>query len=105
MSYFLKDLNSSIKQKETQQDKSLDGIKSEFSKLKEELPAKYVMKEDFNRVLHELKEDQARNLKELKDDQTRAIAGVEHKVDTLTRDVRDMLQLVSKLTGAGGKSE
>lgn len=103
--YFLKDLNSSVKQKQALQDQTLTNITQEFSKLKEDLPIKYVMKEDYTRALQELKEDQARNLKELKDDQTRAIAGIEHKVDTLTRDVREMLQTVSKLTGTGGKSE
>lgn len=92
--YFLKDIRASVKEKQTAQDKNIQNIERDFSELKAELPQKYVLKDDFNR-----------GLKELKDDQTRAIAGLEHKVDTLTRDVREMIAGVSKLTGAGGKSE
>ncbi|MCD9025764.1 hypothetical protein [Cohnella silvisoli] len=90
--YFLKDIRASVKEKQKDQDENLSVISKEISKLKEDLPVKYVLKDDYTRTL-----------KELKDDQTRAIAGVEHKVDTLTRDVREMLQVVSKLTGLGGK--
>ncbi|WP_127488451.1 type 2 periplasmic-binding domain-containing protein [Paenibacillus ehimensis] len=92
--YFLKDIRASVKENQNALDKNLQEIEKDFSDFKAELPQKYVLKDDFNRAL-----------KELKDDQTRAIAGLEHKVDTLTRDVREMLQSVSKLTGAGGKNE
>ncbi|QUO43442.1 hypothetical protein KDJ56_11075 [Brevibacillus composti] len=94
--YFLKDIRASVKENQNALDKNLQEIEKDFSDFKAELPHKYVLKDDFNRAL-----------KELKDDQTRAIAGLEHKVDTLTRDVREMLQSVSKLTGAGagGKNE
>lgn len=94
ISYFLKDIRSSVKEKQNSQDKNIQEIERDFSEFKAELPQRYVLKDDFNR-----------SLKELKDDQTRAIAGLEHKVDTLTRDVREMIASVSKLTGAGGKNE
>lgn len=92
--YFLKDIRSSVKEKQTTQDKNIQEIERDISEFKAELPRRYVLKDDFNR-----------SLKDLKDDQTRAIAGLEHKVDTLTRDVREMIASVSKLTGAGGKNE
>ncbi|KEQ23418.1 hypothetical protein [Paenibacillus tyrfis] len=92
--YFLKDIRNSVKENQSAQDKHIQNIERDVSELKAELPQKYVLKDDFNRAL-----------KELKDDQTRAIAGLEHKVDTLTRDVREMLQNVSKIMGTGGKSE
>lgn len=91
--YFLKDIRASVKENQSVLDKNIQVIERDFNEFKAELPQKYVLKDDFNR-----------SLKELKDDQTRAIAGLEHKVDTLTHDVRKMLQSVSKLTSTGGKT-
>jgi uncharacterized protein with von Willebrand factor type A (vWA) domain len=91
--YFLRDIRQSIKEKHQVHDQSIDELKDDLAEFKAILPQEYVQKDDFHRVIREMKDDQAR-----------AITGLEHKVEILTRDVREMMQEIGKHMGIGGKN-
>lgn len=78
--YFLKDIKASQKEKDQQQDRLLDDIKDDLNDFKSSLPRQYVLRDDF----------------------IRAVAGLDAKMDNVTREIGEINKNLSKLIGGKG---
>lgn len=77
--YFLKDIRQEIKAKGQEQDKKIEAIRDDMTTLKESLPQKYVLRDDF----------------------VRAIAGLDNKIDSMFKEVSEMNKSLNRLIGGG----
>ena len=77
--YLVKDIRSSIKEKNQQQDDEICGIKKDLADFKANLPREYVLRDDF----------------------VRAVAGMERKVDLVAREIGTMSRALNQLIGKG----
>lgn len=77
IAYFLKDIRQSVKEKQREQDEKIDELSKDMSRLKETLPQKYVLRDDF----------------------IRAIAGLDNKVDNIAKEVGEINKSLSRLLG------
>lgn len=75
--YFLKDIKAAQKEKDQQQDKAIDDLKDVFNDFKSSLPRQYVLRDDF----------------------IRAIAGLDAKMDNVTKEIGEINKNLSKLIG------
>lgn len=83
VAYFLKDIRSSLREKQDRQDKQVERVRDELHSFKEKLPSNYVMREDF----------------------LRSITALDMKVDTIHRDLGELVKTVSKMLGGGEHRE
>jgi chromosome segregation ATPase len=75
--YFLRDLRQSVKDKLDDQDEKIEAVEKDVTKLKETLPQKYVLRDDF----------------------IRAIAGLENKIDNIGKEISDINKGLNRLIG------
>lgn len=79
--FFLKDIRSSIKDKQNKQDQEIEKVRDDLNAFKASLPRHYVMRDDF----------------------IRAMTGLEMKVDRVSTEVSELNKNVTRLlAGAGG---
>ena len=78
--YFLKDIRSSMNTELGQSKREIQSIKDDLADFKASLPHTYVMREDF----------------------IRAIAGLDHKVDSISKEITEINKNIGKLLGGGG---
>lgn len=79
--YFLRDIRSSINNRLTEQDKKIEKIEQDLSKLEKTLPLKYTLRDDF----------------------IRAVAGLENKMDCIFKELGEVSKALNRLIGIGGK--
>jgi len=75
--YFLRDIRQSLKEKQQEQDQKIAAVERDVMNLKETLPQKYVLRDDF----------------------VRAVAGLENKIDNICREVSEINKGLSRLIG------
>lgn len=75
--FFLKDIRQQLKEENQQQDLKIEAIKQDVASLREDLPLKYVLRDDF----------------------VRAIAGLDHKMDRMGREVSLISNSLNQLIG------
>lgn len=75
--YFLKDIRQQIKDQQKEQDSKIEKVQEEVTTLRESLPQKYVLRDDF----------------------IRAIAGLDNKVDNICREVSEISKGLNRLIG------
>lgn len=75
--YFLKDIRSSVKEKQENQDKKIDAVAKELNEFKAEMPKEYVLRDDF----------------------IREVSGLHLKIDRIGRDISNIGKAVAKLAG------
>lgn len=63
--YFLKDIKSSQKEKDTAQDKEIAAVKKDLSDFKAQLPLDYVLRDDFVREISTLNRKMDRVIREV----------------------------------------
>lgn len=81
VAYFLKDIRSSLKDEQAKQDAAIKVVAGDLAELKEKLPHKYVLRDDF----------------------TRAIAALDHKFDVVMKEISEINKSLHRLIG--GKSQ
>ncbi len=77
IAYFLKEMRNDIKEKNQTQDQKIEAIKQDVSALKEDLPLKYVLRDDF----------------------IRAIAGLDRKMDLMGKEMTLISNGLNQLIG------
>lgn len=75
--YFLHDIRQAVKEKHKEQDDKIKDVERQMATLKETLPQKYVLRDDF----------------------VRAIAGMDNKVDNIFKEVSDISKSLNRLIG------
>lgn len=75
--YFLRDIRQSMRERLGQQDEKIEAVEDSLNALKEKLPQKYVLRDDF----------------------IRAIAGLENKIDTIGKEISDINKYLNRLIG------
>lgn len=83
IAYFLRDIRQSVKEKQQEQEQKLESLRKDMTNLKESLPHKYVLRDDF----------------------VRAIAGLDHKIDTICKEIGDISKGLNRLIGGIKESE
>jgi len=78
--YLLKDIRASIKEKSREQDEEIDGIKKDLADFKAQMPREYVLRDDF----------------------VRAVAGLDRKIDRVTREISGISRSLNQLIGTRG---
>lgn len=77
--YLLRDIRSSVKDQQKDQRDAIEEVKKDLANFKEQVPKEYVLRDDF----------------------VRAIAGIEHKIDRLAKDVSETLKVLSGRRNSG----
>ncbi|MCM0757362.1 hypothetical protein M7775_02110 [Sporomusa sphaeroides DSM 2875] len=77
VAYFLKDIRTDIREKDKQQDTAIAKVAEDLATFKAQLPANYVMRDDF----------------------LRAIANQDYKLDVLAKEVGEVNKNLNKLIG------
>ncbi|SHJ59960.1 hypothetical protein [Desulfofundulus thermosubterraneus] len=77
IAYFLRDIRQSVKEKQQEQDQKIDGIQKDLNVIRETLPQRYVLRDDF----------------------IRAIAGLDNKVDNIGKEVSEINKALNRLIG------
>lgn len=80
--YFLKDIRASLRDKQDRQDRDIEKLRDDLGRFKESLPTVYVMRDDF----------------------LRSMTAFDMKLDVLSRDLGELVKVVSEMVG-GGKVE
>ncbi|MCL6612615.1 MAG: hypothetical protein K6T66_13860 [Peptococcaceae bacterium] len=75
--YFLRDIKSSQKEKDSTQDKAIQDVKDDLADFKAMIPVKYVQRDDFIRV----------------------VAGLDAKIDKMYSEVGEINKNLNKLIG------
>lgn len=75
--YFLRDIREAVKEKQQEQDALIKEVEKEMASLKETLPQKYVLRDDF----------------------VRAVAAMDNKVDNIFREVSEISKSLNRLIG------
>lgn len=75
--YFLKDIKSSQKEKDSSQDKAIEAVKDDLADFKAQIPRQYVHRDDFIRV----------------------VTGLDSKIDKIFSEVGDINKNLNKLLG------
>ncbi len=81
--YFLKDIRSSIKEKQVNQDKKIEDVVKDLASFKAEMPKEYVLRDDF----------------------IREVSGLHLKIDRIGRDISKISKAVAKLSGGCNDDE
>lgn len=79
IAYFIKDIRASVNNQLTENKKEIQDVKDDLADFKATLPHTYVMREDF----------------------IRAVASLDHKVDTIGREITEINKNIGKLLGGG----
>lgn len=77
--YFLRDIRQAVKEQLAAQDEKIKAVEKDVSNLRETLPQKYVLRDDF----------------------VRAIAGLDNKVDSIFKEVGEINKSLNRLIGGG----
>ncbi len=77
--YFLRDIRQAVKEKHAEQDEKIKAVEKDVASLREALPQKYVLRDDF----------------------VRAIAGLDNKVDSIFKEVGEINKSLNRLIGGG----
>lgn len=75
--YFLKDIRSTIKEKNKEQDLRIDKVEKEISDFKAALPRHYVLRDDF----------------------LRSVSNLDNKVDNISKEIGEINKNLNKLIG------
>lgn len=80
IAFFIKDIRNTLSEDQRRQDEAIDSVRQDLNELKSELPREYVMRDDF----------------------IRAMASLDHKIDRMAREIKEISRVLNRIAGIAG---